>query len=229
LLDEEVSTVCTLKFVRSMVRSAILAPLVARSLDGDMRAWQELVTLIFPGIEEVAWRYRNVRRLPTSEDERRNIAVAVIERLRARELDGLERLRAACALGEDSGWPWICRVTQRKALDHVRDHAENLGADETGAPRFAKQVALPDEVEDLLPVSVRAHRHIDARTVLGYAERNLSPKQLAALHLHLLGDSEADIAAALHLPAAHAAHALWHGAVARLRYRFAREDGGREE
>ena len=223
------ATPASLKFERAMVKSAILAPLVARSLEHDLWAWQELVTLIFPGIEEVAWRYRNVRRLSTSEDERRNIAVAVIERLRARELDGLERLRAACAVGEDSAWPWICRVTQRKALDHVRDHAENLGRDETGAPGFAKLVALPDEVQDLLPVSDRAIRHIDAHTVLAYAESNLSARQLAALHLHLLGDGEAEIAAALHLPSAHDAHKLWQGAVARLRYRFARDDGGREK
>src|SRR5262249_25729708 len=111
--------------MRDMVKSSILAPLVARALDHDERAWAELVALIFPGIEEVAGRYRNVRRLSLSEDERRDIAVAVIERLRARDLDGRERLGEACTLGEDSAWPWICRVTQRKALDHVRDHAEN--------------------------------------------------------------------------------------------------------
>jgi hypothetical protein len=117
-------------------------------------------------------------------------------------------------------------VTQRKALDHVRDHAENLGPDEAGAPGFAKLVALPDEVEDLLPVSVRAIRHIDAHAILGHAERTLSAKQLAALRLHLLGDSEADIAAALHLPSARAAYALWHGAVMRLRYEFVVKGGG---
>jgi hypothetical protein len=103
-------------------------------------------------------------------------------------------------------------MTQRKALDHVRWQAENLGPDEAGAPCFAAMVALPDKVEDLLPVSVRAIRGVDARAVVTYAERELSPRQIAALRLHLLGDSEEESAAVLHLPSAHAAHALWHGA-----------------
>jgi hypothetical protein len=117
-------------------------------------------------------------------------------------------------------------VTQRKALDHVRDHAEHLGPDEAGAPCFATMVALPDEVEDLLPVSVRANRRIDAHDVLAYAERVLSPSQLAALRLHLLGDSNAIIAETLGLPDASAAHARWHGAVMRLRYQFVVKGGG---
>jgi hypothetical protein len=217
----------TLKFVRTMVKSSLLAPLVAGAIDHETSAWHGLVTLIFPGIEEVAGRFRNAGRLSTSEDERRNIAVAVIERLRERELDGLKRLREVCAVGEDSAWPWICRVTQRKALDHVRDHAENLGPDAPGgAPRFARLVGLPDEVEDLLPVSVRAIQGIDAHAVLACAERVLSPPQLAALRLHLLGESDASIAETLSLSGAPAAYALWHGAVVRLRYQFVAKGSG---
>jgi len=216
-----------LKFVRAMVKSAVLGPLVARAIDDETPAWHQLVTLIFPGIEEVAGRFRNAGRLSASEDERRDIAVAVIERLRARELDGLRRLREVCAVGEDTAWPWICRVTQRKAYNHARDHAENLGSDEPGgAPRFATLVELPDEVEDLLPVSVRAIQGIDAHAVLACAERILSAPQLAALRLHLLGDSDASIAETLGLPGAPAAHALRHGAVKRLRYRFVVKGGG---
>jgi hypothetical protein len=110
----------------------------------------------------------------------------------------------------------------------VRDHDENLGPDEPGgAPRFARFVELPDEVEDLLPASVRVTDGIDARDIMAYAERVLPPAQLAAMRLHFLGDSDKTIAEALHLGAAPAAKALWYGAVARLRYQFLVKGGGR--
>jgi hypothetical protein len=185
------------------------------------------VTLVFPGIEEVAGRFRNAGRLAASEDERRTIAVAVIERLRARELDGLRRLHDACEAGADTAWPWICRVTQRKAIDHVRAHPDNLGADRPeGAPQLAKLVELPEEVEDLLPDSVRVVDGIDAHAVLAFAERTLSAAQLAALRLHLLGDDDETIAGALGLSRASAARTLWHRAVDRLRYHFVTKGGG---
>jgi DNA-directed RNA polymerase specialized sigma24 family protein len=214
-------------FVRDKVKSSNLAPLVARAIDHDMRAWHGFVTLVFPGIEEIAGRFRNAGRLSTPEDVRRDIAVAVIARLHPREGDGLERLVEVCAAGEDSAWPWICRVTQRKAYNYVRDHAKSLGPDEPGgAPRFARLVELSEEVEELLPASVRVVDGIDARAVVTCAERILTKEQLAATRLHLLGDSDATIADALRLSGAHAAGALWRAAVARLRYRFVGRAGG---
>jgi len=211
----------TQTFVRSEVTSAKLAPLVEKAVERDVPSWQALVTRVFPGIEEVAGRYRNAGRLAASEDERRDIAVAVIHRLYCRDLDGLKRLKEVCAAGQDSAWPWICRIAQRKAYNHARDHAENLGPEVPGgAPRFARLVELPEEVEELLPASVRVADGIDVHDILAYAESVLSPPQIAALRLHLVGDSDALIAATLALPAAPAAYALWHGAVRRLRYRF---------
>jgi DNA-directed RNA polymerase specialized sigma24 family protein len=214
-------------FVRTTVRSANLAPLVEKSIEHDVPAWQELVTVLFPGIEEVAGRFRNAGRLSSSVDERRSIAVAVIERLREPDFDGLKRLHDVCAAGPDTAWPWICRVTQRKAIDHVRGHPDSLGRDRPeGAPQLARLVELPEEVEDLLPASVRVIDGIDARAVLVVAERVLPQRQLAALRLHLLGDSDETIAAALGLSSASAAWALWHGAVKRLRYYFVEKSGG---
>jgi DNA-directed RNA polymerase specialized sigma24 family protein len=214
-------------FVRTKVLSAHLAPLVARAIEHDESAWHELVTILFPGIEEVAGRFRNAGRLSSSVDERRSIAVAVLARLREPDFDGLKRLHEACAAGPDTAWPWICRVTQRKAYNHVRDHPDNLGPDRPeGAPPLARLVELPEEVEDLLPASVRVVDGIDAHAVLAFAERMLSPRQLAALRLHLLGDSDETIAGALGLSSASAASTLWHGAVKRLRYHFVEKSSG---
>ncbi len=155
----------TPKFVRSEVTSAKLAPLVEKAIERHVPAWHALVVRLFPGIEEVAGRFRNAGRLAGSVDERRNVAVQVIERLQARELDGLKRLREVCAAGQDSAWPWICRIAQRKAYDRARDHDENLGPDAPGgAPRFARLVELPDEVEDLPPrLGPGSGRHRRAR------------------------------------------------------------------
>ncbi len=50
---------------------------------------------------------------------------------------------------------------------------------------------------------------------------------MAALRLHLVGDSDAEVAATLALDTPRAAYALWHGAVGRLRYRF-NEKGGND-
>jgi DNA-directed RNA polymerase specialized sigma24 family protein len=200
---------------------------VSKAIEHDASAWHELVTILFPGIEEVAGRFRHAGRLSSSVDERRSIAVAVMERLREPDFDGLKRLHDVCAVGPDTAWPWICRVTQRKACDHVRAHPDSLGRDRPeGAPRFAKLVELPEEVEDLLPASVRVIDGVDARAVLAFAEGMLPPRQLAALRLHLLGDSDEIIAGALGLPRASAARALWHGAVKRLRYHFVEKGGG---
>ena len=211
----------TLKFVRDQVKSSILAPLVERAIERDVPAWHGLVTRLFPGIEEVAGRIRSAGRSLTTADERRDIAVTVIDRLQARDLDGLKRLKGVCAAGVDTAWPWICRITQRKVYNHARDRAENLGPGE-----IVRLVPLPDEVEALLPASVRVHEGIDAHDILAYAERVLSPPQLAALRRHLLGDSDEVIAEAMGLPVPRAAYALWHGAVMRLRYRFVVKGGG---
>jgi DNA-directed RNA polymerase specialized sigma24 family protein len=214
-------------FVRAKVRSANLAPLVAKAIEHDVPAWHELVTLLGPGIEEIAGRFRNTGRLSTSEDVRRSIAVAVIERLHERDFDGLRRLHDVCAAGPDTAWPWICRVTQRKAYDHVRHHPDNLGADRPeGAPHLARLVELPEEVEDLLPASVRVVDGIDAHAAMALAESTLPSQQLAALRLHLLGDGDETIAGALGLSSASAARALWHGAVKRLRYHFVEKSSG---
>jgi DNA-directed RNA polymerase specialized sigma24 family protein len=227
-ISKEAATVRTPIFVRAMVTDAILEPLVARAIDHDTPAWHRLVTLLFPGIEEVAGRFRNTGRFSTVVDERRTVAVAVIDRLHRQEFDGLRRLRDVIDVGQDSAWPWVCRITQRKAYDHVRDHAENLGPDTPGgAPCFAEMVELSDEAEDLLPASVRVTDGIDAHHIWAHAESVLSPAELAALRLHVLGDSDKTIAETLHLPAAPAAYGLWHRAVDRLRYRFRREGGGR--
>jgi len=213
-------------FVRTNVTSLALAPLVERAVDHHIPSWHELVARIFPGIEKVAGHLRYASHLSAAVDERRNVAVKVIERLQARELDGLKRLQEVCAAGEDSAWPWICRVTQRKALDHVRDHAENLGPDEQGVPQFARLVELPEEVEDLLPASVRAFDGRDIENIVTYAERVLPEHQLAATRLHLLGDGDEAIAGTLGFSGPPAAYKAWHGAVMRLRYRFVVKGGG---
>lgn len=219
----------TPKFERAKVKDSILEPLVAKAIEHHEPAWHDFVERVFPGFEKIAGRFRNTGRLSSSEDERRNIAVEVVHRLRRDDFEVLKRLGEVFGVGNDNddrGWPWLCRVAQRKALNYARDHAENLGPDGPGgAPRFAELVELPEEVEELLPPSVRVVDRVEAHEVLAYAERELRPAQLAALRLHLLGDDEEAIAGALGLPDAHAAHQLWQAAVRRLRYQFGEKGG----
>lgn len=210
----------TLTFVRAMVADPILKPLVDKAIDHDGPSWRRFQELVWPGILLVAGRYSNTGRLSLDVDERRNVGVIVIARFARNGFEGLKLLQGVLGTSGDSGWRWICCVTARKARDYEKTHAENLGPDSQGMPRFVTPIPLTPEAQELLPASVRGADDADAHRIMAYAEQNLRPPQLAALRLHVIGEPDESIAEEMGLPGARDAYRLWHGAVSRLQYHF---------
>ena len=73
--------------------------LVARAADGDEPAWQELWALVEPRLTRVVAQPRFLGRLGQREDDRRNIVVDVMARLRTNDFD---RLRLYLASKRDN-------------------------------------------------------------------------------------------------------------------------------
>lgn len=216
----------TLKFLRAMVADHVLKPIVERAIAGDPAAQELLQQILWPGLLRIASRWRGVEHLSDAEDASPEISLRVLERLFRNGLEGLKRLWEAIVLGGgDRGWPYICRMTQRKAYQFVRNHPEVIGQTEDGGAQLVSLVPLTEREEEMLPASDPIPDAIDARAIAEYAERTLSTDQLQAARLHFLGDRDVEIKEALHLPSPEVAQRLRRSAVARLRRRFAPEEG----
>jgi hypothetical protein len=211
--------------IQQIVRTEeAIEPLVERTIERDPGAWQALWRALDPRIEAIAGRWRVTGRLSSSWDERRDIVVRVMGRLRAHDFERLKMLHETLLPGEEAGWSWISRVTRRVALNHVRGHAEYLGVGVgDGGGRWASLVPLPEGEEDRLPESVRVVPSILAHEIHVYAEQKLRPEQLSALRLWLLGHEPEEMAGKLAVMDEKAAEDLVRSAVAQLRYRFAVE------
>lgn len=214
---------------RIVTKQEPLEPLVQRTLDLDPDAWQALWLLLDPRIEAIAGRWRVTGRLSSSLDDRRNIVVRVMDRLRAHGFERLRLLHDTLHEGEEAGWAWISVVTRRDAFNYVRGHAEHLGPPEGNAgARWAVLVPLPDGVEDHLPESLRVISAIEGREILTYAEQHLRSQQLDTLRLWLGGYETEEIVARLGVADGRAAGNLLYRAIENLRYHFARRGlGGR--
>lgn len=202
----------------------LLQPLVERTLAGDRQAWGELWCLMAPTIERIAGRFRVTGRLSGCEDDRRNVVVRVMERLHA---DGFHRLRALheVLLRRDGTFrTWIAILAKNSGISYMREHPEHVRDHAPEASSgWVDLVPLPEMLEDLLPISIRAIKTIEAHRIEAYVEHNLEPHERDALHLWLLGHDDVEIAEALRLADADAADHLVRAIVKRLRRRFAGE------
>lgn len=194
-----------------------LPPLVRGTLAGDPRAWQGLWLVLDPFVDTIASRWRYAGPLAHRIDDRRNVVTAFMGRIHADDFRRLRGLQEVLPEGPEPARAWIATVTIHVTLNYAEGHEENLGAELPGGPpRWAAVVPLPDDVEEHLPVSVRAAQHAEAHRILAYAEQHLEPLHLEALHRWIRGYEPADIARALDLDD-DAAQRLVRGAVMRLR------------
>ncbi len=198
-----------------------LLPLVGRTIAGDGRAWHSLWLALDPRIERIAGRWRVTSRLSARHDERRNIVVAVMGRLKENDFARLKGLHEVLLRGEGDGWRWIVAMTRRTALNYARLHEEHLGTGggEDGL-RWAELGPISDEIPGPAD-EARVIAAIQAHEIQAYAEQRLRPDQLRALCLWLMGHDADEIAHALGLPSAREADKLVESALYRLRYRFA--------
>jgi DNA-directed RNA polymerase specialized sigma24 family protein len=190
---------------------------------GEAAAWQELWTTADPVLERSIRNLRNLGPLPRSEDHRRNIALTVIERLRADDFRRLKTFLAQAEQRPDSDfWRWLSRVTTNVALDYLRADAEYTG----GRRRPSSE---EDEAFWVQLVSVDLHdpsfrppltNLLAAQRLLEVAAAALDDEQLLALRYWLCGSTFEEIAAVMELPAAKYAERLVRAALERLRRRF---------
>ncbi len=201
--------------------------LIARAIAGDKRALGDLWVTLTPSIESMAGRFRVANRLSERREERDEIVLRVMEQLHADGFRSLRQLHAVMKEGGGAGRAWLSGVVRNVAIQFVRDHPENSGR---RAFSWVELVPLTDEIEeDRVPDEERIVRAIDAGRIMAWAEEHLGPDQLSALRLWRTGCDDEEIAAALGLADAGAAHRLVRSAQKRLRDRFAGRGGERKE
>jgi DNA-directed RNA polymerase specialized sigma24 family protein len=203
--------------------------LVERACEGDEEAWQAAWRWIDPRISALIAQPRFLARLSRQEDDRRGVAVAVMEKLRESECRRLKMfLEARGAHPGLSFMAWLSVVTKRVGIDYLRAHPEYLdlrgqGGSATGA--WVEVQALPSEWRlggTRPPVTASG----TAREILEYARRELPARQRQAVELWSQGASSAEIARALGLSEPAAAERMLRAALERLRRKFRTSGGG---
>jgi DNA-directed RNA polymerase specialized sigma24 family protein len=194
-----------------------LTELAARVLEGDTSAWHALWQRVEPRIWSVSGRWQLTGPLCKSADDRREIVLRVMAKLRE---GGFRRLRAFLqstgGKSEAAFVAWLTTVATRVAVDHLRSHPEHVGRSER-----ARWVSLVP-IDDVPPIMTERDLvgHATALRVLERARAELSAEQLMALSLWLDGESNEVIATRLGAPSPEVAHRVVRSALKRLRDHF---------
>jgi len=186
-----------------------LDALVVAAAERDERAWQALWAAIEPSLAHIVAQPRFLGRGARRDDDRRDILVAVMARLRA---DDFLRLRsyldAKRANPRLAFLTWLRVVAKRVGVDYLRAHPEYVRGD----ARWIELHTLPpaSELGERPPITNRA----TARELL---EADLPSDQRRALELWSRGETFEDIARAL---GASDGEKLVRAAIERLRRKF---------
>lgn len=200
-----------------------LEQLVSAAAAEDPAAWQALWAAIEPPLSRIIAQPRFLGRLGQGEDDRRNIVVAVMARLRA---DRFARLHLYLeARAQNPRLPflgWLRVVAKRVGIDYLRSHPDYVRRHEADASRpgyWVTPEALPPPSQlggARPPVTQRG----TANELLAYAEGVIPEAQRRALVMWAQSESFDDIATALGLPSAAAAERVLRAVLERLRRRF---------
>ncbi|MBI5537148.1 MAG: sigma-70 family RNA polymerase sigma factor [Deltaproteobacteria bacterium] len=196
--------------------------LLQKVVNGDAASWQALWEAVQPSVWAITGKWQITGPIARREDDRRNIVLQVMDRLRA---DDFRRIR--CFLEStrtrqpgSSFRTWLATVTARVAIDYVRAHPEYLDRRAHGAgERWVRVVSASEFPQDLDGPS--PHDVATAAELLDSARRVLRAEQLTALCLWLQGDDEAGISKALELGEPADGRRLLRSALKRLRDRYA--------
>lgn len=206
-----------------LVEEDELESLVSAAADNDESAWQGLWAAIEPPLSRIVAQPRFLGRLGQREDDRRNIVVAVMARLRA---DNFGRLRmyldARRANPRLRFLSWLRVVAKRVGIDYLRAHPDYVRRHDQGASQPGAWVdagTLPPASQLLgerPPVTNKGTAH----QLLQYAAGAIPDDQRRALELWTQSESFDDIARALGLRSASEAERMVRAAIERLRRRF---------
>jgi DNA-directed RNA polymerase specialized sigma24 family protein len=201
-----------------------LEPLVERAALGDELAWQRLWTAVEPHLARILARPHFLGRLATLEDDRRNVVVEVMARLRA---NGFHRLQLYLGARRDSPglrfMTWLRVVAKRVGIDYLRGHPDYVdrrrqaGASSPG--RWVEAGTMPPDSQlggERPPVTSRG----TAGELLRYADAAMPPAQRRALELWVACEPYEDIARTVGLASAAEAERTVRAAIERLRRRF---------
>jgi len=199
-----------------------LEALVTAVIEGDELAWQRLWRDVEPMLLRMLAQPSVFGRLSQREDDRRDVCVAVMARLRA---ESFHRLRlyvdAKRANPELQFQTWLRVVAKRVGIDHIRAHPEWLRRSEPDASAVGRWVAPetlppPSRVGGARPPMTN---HQAAREVLEQARAVVDDLQFRVLELWSSGESFEDIAAEMQLRDAAHAQKIVRATIERVRRR----------
>ena len=201
--------------------------LVARATSGDEAGWQRLWAAIAPMLVKLIAQPRFLGRLGAREDDRQNIIVDVMARLRADDYARLLRYLEAKQKNPDLQFKsWLRVVAKRVGIDYLRRHPDYIDRrherDGSAPGAWVEAGTLPPPSRlrgDRPPITARG----TARQLLAYAAGAIPETQRRALELWLRGEAFGEIAAAVDVRGADEAERLVRAAIERLRRKF-RED-----
>ncbi len=206
-----------------MVDDDTIERFVSGAAAEDEAAWQHLWAAIEPPLSRIIAQPRFLGRLGGQEDDRRNIVVAVMARLKADRFARLRLYLDAKATNPRLRFlGWLRVVAKRVGIDYLRSHPDYVRRHDAGASRPGRWV----DTEELPPASqIFGGRPPvtdlgTARELLAYAAGVIPAEQQRALELWAQSESFDDIALALGLPSATAAERVVRAVIERLRRRF---------
>jgi len=216
-------------FARASPSEPVMTPdetteaLVVAAAGQDELAWQQLWAAIEPALSRIIAQPRFLGRLGQREDDRRNIVVAVMARLRS---DRCARLRlyldAKAANPRLRFLSWLRVVAKRVGIDYLRAHPDYVRRHDPDASRPGQWI----DAEELPPASQLGGDRPPvtnlgtARELLAYAAGVIPDEQRRALELWAQSETFEDIARALGLANAAAAERVVRAVIERLRRRF---------
>lgn len=180
-----------------------LDELVVAASEEDERAWQQLWSQIEPPLSRILAAPHFLGPIAQREDDRRNIAVAVMARLRERRFHRLRLyLDAKRANPRLRFLSWLRVVAKRVGIDYLRAYHEPVA-----------DTLHTGDAGERPPVTNRG----TARELLRHAAGVVPPEQLRALELWTQSETFGDIARELGMVDAATAERSVRAALERLR------------
>lgn len=207
----------------------LLESLVESSAAGDEQAWQRLWVAVESRLTQIVAQPRFLGRLGQREDDRRNIVVEVLARLRANDFNRLRIYLDTRATNPSLKFmTWLRVVTKRVGIDYMRGHPDYIDRrrdpDRGSAPgEWVEAGTLPSGSKlhgERPPVTNRG----TAQQLLRYAAGAIPETQRRALELWVQSETYDEIARTLALDDAAAAERMVRAAIERLRRRFRVEE-----
>jgi DNA-directed RNA polymerase specialized sigma24 family protein len=197
--------------------------LVTAAAGGDEGAWQKLWAAIEPPLSRIVQQPRFLGRLGQNVDDRGNIVVAVMARLRADQFARLKLyLDARTANPMLKFISWLRVVAKRVGIDYLRAHPDYVRRHDEGASKpgiWIDAGTLPPASQlqgQRPPVTIQG----TARELLAYAAGAIPDDQRRAVELWAQDESFDDIAKTLGLKTGRDAERMVRAALERLRRRF---------